>query len=306
MIKPGRLVTTPVAPLLKGCDVVGSRIIKESICSSDTIDGLSWFEEVFFYRLLVNCDDFGRMDARPKVLAARLFPLKDIRIDQISAALNELASRALVRIYEVDAKPYIQTVTWESHQQIRNKRGKYPAPDGTFGAYDWTCNHLKSNEIICSSNPIQSNTNPNTNPAPSARVREEVVMPNAFSIPSDLAHARQAAFDRVRAAAEEAGLRTSAACAIQLDELVIEYTEDWVIKALAEYVEYGGKSLAYLRKILVRYKQQGAPGHGSKPEKGQHHGGKVVAEAQYAQREYHNSDDALNAMMAEWKEGGGK
>ena len=34
-----------------------NRIIRESICTSDSIDKLSWFEEVLFYRLIVNCDD---------------------------------------------------------------------------------------------------------------------------------------------------------------------------------------------------------------------------------------------------------
>ena len=54
-----------------------NRILKESICVSDDIDGLSWFEEVVFYRLLVNCDDYGRFDGRPAVLKNRLFPLKE-------------------------------------------------------------------------------------------------------------------------------------------------------------------------------------------------------------------------------------
>ena len=47
-----------------------NRIIKESICTSDTIDQLSPEEEIFFYRLIVNCDDYGRMDARPQILRA--------------------------------------------------------------------------------------------------------------------------------------------------------------------------------------------------------------------------------------------
>ena len=34
-----------------------NRIIRESICTSDSVDKLSWFEEVLFYRLIVNCDD---------------------------------------------------------------------------------------------------------------------------------------------------------------------------------------------------------------------------------------------------------
>ena len=64
-----------------------NRILKESICTSDTIDQLSWFEEVFFYRLIVNCDDYGRMDARPAILKARLFPLKSVTEKQVEASL---------------------------------------------------------------------------------------------------------------------------------------------------------------------------------------------------------------------------
>ena len=39
-----------------------NRIIKESICTSDNVDQLTAFEETVFVRLIVNCDDFGRMD----------------------------------------------------------------------------------------------------------------------------------------------------------------------------------------------------------------------------------------------------
>lgn len=53
-----------------------NRILKESICTSDTLDELTWMEEVFWYRLIVNCDDYGRFDARPAILRSRLFPLK--------------------------------------------------------------------------------------------------------------------------------------------------------------------------------------------------------------------------------------
>lgn len=52
-----------------------NRFLKDSICTSDNIDRLTAFQETFFYRLIVNCDDFGRMDARPKVLAAKLYQI---------------------------------------------------------------------------------------------------------------------------------------------------------------------------------------------------------------------------------------
>ena len=41
---------------------MGNRIIKESVCVSEQIDELDWFEEVFFYRLLVNADRQDRTE----------------------------------------------------------------------------------------------------------------------------------------------------------------------------------------------------------------------------------------------------
>jgi len=136
-----------------------NRIIKESICTSDTIDQLSWFEEVFFYRLIVNCDDYGRFDARTPILKARLFPLKSVTEKQISDALHKLSTVGIVALYEYDGRPYLQLVTWDKHQQIRAKKSKYPAPDET-------CNHLISNDIKCPRNPIQSESESNPNPNP--------------------------------------------------------------------------------------------------------------------------------------------
>jgi hypothetical protein len=125
-----------------------NRIIKESICTSDTIDQLSWFEEVFFYRLIVNCDDYGRFDARLPILKARLFPLKAVTEKQISEALNKLSTVGIVALYEYDGRPYLQLVTWDKHQQIRAKKSKYPAPNVP-------CNQMISDDIKCPRNPIQ-------------------------------------------------------------------------------------------------------------------------------------------------------
>ena len=141
-----------------------NRILKDSICTSEEIDGLNAFQETFFYRLIVNCDDFGRMDARPKILASRLFPLREIRASQIGDALNALVAAKLIILYEVDGKPYIQMRTWDKHQQVRAKKSKYPAPADGIAVDDVACNQLISIEGICPRNPIQSNTNPNPNP----------------------------------------------------------------------------------------------------------------------------------------------
>lgn len=139
---------------------MGNRILKESICTSETIDQLTPLEETSFYRLLVNCDDYGLMDGRIPVLKARMYPLRDMRHEQLAAIINKLASVGLVTLYAVGGKPFIRIANWDRHQQIRNSKSRYPKPD------DGNCKQLKSIDINCNqpisiapliqSNPIQS------------------------------------------------------------------------------------------------------------------------------------------------------
>ena len=144
-----------------------NRILKESICTSDTIDGLTWYEEAFFYRLIVNCDDYGRADARPAILKAKLFPLRDsVTKSNIEKALNKLLAVGLVSRYEVNDRPYLQLVTWAKYQQIRNKKSKFPSPEETdvvnkcsSSADDFTSSDNNCNQLISNVPVIQSNSN---------------------------------------------------------------------------------------------------------------------------------------------------
>lgn len=135
-----------------------NRILKESICASENVDALSTEAEVFFYRLLVQCDDYGRFDARHAVLRSRCFPLRVDRVTEkvISKWLNELVGAGLVWIYTDNERPYLQVTKWEAHQQIRAKRSKFPEPqaDASNG------NQLPANVPVIQSNPIQSESNP--------------------------------------------------------------------------------------------------------------------------------------------------
>ena len=147
-----------------------NRILKESICTSEEIDKLSLFHEVFFYRLIVNCDDYGRMDARPRVIASRLFPLKDVPPEDVVTALLALRDDGLIILYEHENKPYLQVKTWQHHQNVRNQKSKYPSPDDDdcrqLQTIDINCNQMKSIDSKCPRNPIQSNPYPNPNPNP--------------------------------------------------------------------------------------------------------------------------------------------
>lgn len=127
------------------------RIIKESACTSDNLNQLTDFEERFWWRLIVNCDDYGRYDARPAILKGRLFPLREDKTQKnITDALYKLASAGLVDLYEVDGRPFLRVVNWEKHQRIRAKRSKFPAP-----ADD--CCQMTADDSKCRRNPIQSN-----------------------------------------------------------------------------------------------------------------------------------------------------
>jgi len=131
---------------------------------SETIDALTWFEEVFFYRLMVKCDDFGRCDGRLKIIKGHCFPLKDITEEELDKALNKLSLVGLIRRYTVSGHPYIQFVTWEKHQTVRNKKSKYPSieeGEEQLPSIENNCMQMNAIASLIQSNPIQSESNPN-------------------------------------------------------------------------------------------------------------------------------------------------
>ncbi|HEX2953770.1 MAG TPA: hypothetical protein VHR47_07275 [Bacillota bacterium] len=145
-----------------------NRILKESICTSESLVGLTPRAEVFFYRLIVNCDDYGRMDARTAILRSKCFPLmmEAVTIREIEAWLRELVGAGLIRCYQWADRPYLELMTWGKHQKIRAKRSKYPGPDGEETMPETAvdiCGHLPSDADRSSRNP-NPDLNPNSNP----------------------------------------------------------------------------------------------------------------------------------------------
>lgn len=120
-----------------------NRIIRESICTSDSVDKLSWFEEVLFYRLIVNCDDFGRFDGRAAVVKNRLFPLKEnLTLKTVENALHGLASAGLIALYVFEGKRFLYLPTWGKYQTQRAKVSKFPSPDEGKQADEIICNQM--------------------------------------------------------------------------------------------------------------------------------------------------------------------
>lgn len=157
-----------------------NRIIKDKIRTSADIDCLSWFEEVFYYRLIVTVDDYGCFDGRLRILNAALFPLKDLTDKDIDNALNKLESVGMLRRYTVNGEPFLHILAWEDHQQVRNKKRKFPDPEDADTVND--CEELKSIEINC--NQLKSNDSPiQSNPILSESLSESLSNQNPSTAP---------------------------------------------------------------------------------------------------------------------------
>jgi hypothetical protein len=238
-----------------------NRIIKESICTSENVDQLSPFHETFFYRLIVNCDDYGRMDARVKILSSRLFPLKDIKSEEVQAALIALHKAGLIILYEVDGKQYLQMKTWDKHQQVRAKRSKYPSPDSSSQPSATICKQMISNDSKCPRNPIQSESNPNPYPYPNPMLDDAT----AAEIQHD--------HDRILTAAEDAGFKMSNTVRARLIALYADHGLEKMLSGFNECATHGAPTIAYLEAVLK--------GTGKKrPQM------KVLPAQQYDQRDY--------------------
>jgi len=104
-----------------------TRYLKPGVRDSEAIDNLSPQAEILFYRLLVTVDDFGRFDARPAMIKAQCFPIKDsISIAKCKDLLDELNNKGLIYIYEAGGKLTLMMCKWDNVP--RAKESKYPAP----------------------------------------------------------------------------------------------------------------------------------------------------------------------------------
>lgn len=113
-----------------------NRILREGILTSEPVNSLSWQAEVFYRRLMSVIDDFGRYYAKPALLRAACYPLQLEKVDDTDVVrmLVELTNStpALVEVYEVDGKQYLQLLKFR--QQVRAKASRFPDPPITCTA----------------------------------------------------------------------------------------------------------------------------------------------------------------------------
>ncbi len=125
-----------------------TRIVRGEFNESRSMNEVSVLAELTFVKLILACDDFGRLDGRASVLKARLFPAREISAGKVLAAVAELAAEGCVRLYEVDGSPYLELVNWEKHRGKGRRApvSKYPDPEARDATESIRGNPRKSEE----------------------------------------------------------------------------------------------------------------------------------------------------------------
>lgn len=104
-----------------------NRIIRDGWVESEAINRLSKEAEIFFLRLCLRADDYGRYNASPKLLSSGLYPLKDdFTTKQASLCLKECQAAGLTLNYEDDGKAFVVILKFQ--QRFRAKHSKFPEP----------------------------------------------------------------------------------------------------------------------------------------------------------------------------------
>jgi hypothetical protein len=93
-----------------------TRYLKPGICDSASFEAIKLpISETLYYRLLVNVDDFGRMDARASLIKSYCFPLKEkLTSDSVQKMLADLQQAGLIILYQADGKEYLQLTKWDN------------------------------------------------------------------------------------------------------------------------------------------------------------------------------------------------
>ena len=102
-----------------------NRVIRPWL-DSEAINSLSDAGEVFFVRLIMCVDDFGRFYGSPQLLKSYMYPLKNMRASDISRLIAMCVKAGVIAEYEHEGKRYLQIIKFK--QRLRKQKSIFPAP----------------------------------------------------------------------------------------------------------------------------------------------------------------------------------
>ncbi|MCO4819823.1 MAG: hypothetical protein KC517_09375 [Bacteroidetes bacterium] len=102
-------------------------MIREGLLDSKKFNKLTEEEQMFFVRLMLVVDDYGRYDARPELIKSRCYPVTTNKdLSDVSKMLSSLDKSQMITLYTVNSKEYLEIIDY--NQRLRQKKEKYPSP----------------------------------------------------------------------------------------------------------------------------------------------------------------------------------
>lgn len=97
------------------------RSLHKKISLCEQLADVSQLACLAFTWAIPHADDFGTIHGSPRHFRAEVFPLRDLTIGQVAAALAELIAAGLLIGYEVKGISYLHFPAWDAHQDIRKR-----------------------------------------------------------------------------------------------------------------------------------------------------------------------------------------
>ncbi len=111
---------------LNHIDAMPQRLLRPGIRDSKKWNACDWLTQSAYVRLLTSVDDYGRYYGDPEILRGHLFARRpEITCQQVADICQQLASKSLVVLYDVDGERYVQVTQW---QERARSKSKFPEP----------------------------------------------------------------------------------------------------------------------------------------------------------------------------------
>lgn len=128
-----------------------TRLIKPALFENELLGQMDGDTVLTFIGLWCIADREGRLEDRPLRLKAKLFPYRQVSIEN---ALSQLASGGFLIRYQVNGEPFVQIVNFEKHQHPHHKEQSSeipPAPENLLTKEGRSTDIAPTKESCCPS-----------------------------------------------------------------------------------------------------------------------------------------------------------
>jgi len=236
-------------------------MIDPNFWSSEDVAKLNIFERLLLVGLFSNADDHGKGRAHSAYILSTIFPYDDFSVDEIEAAMCNIQNVINITIYEVDGNQYYKFNNWKKWQTVQKPQPSI-IPDPVENNSGMSQEQVQNNSRLKEKKRKEENLNsycysetPPDKPVDNVDNINNMIEPE----PTD---AKPNTLDEdIKRVAHEftsCGYGTiNSVSAEILDELIRDYSVEWVCNALRVGLEQGKRSLSYVRGILENWKREG-------------------------------------------------